>query len=75
MNQVCGRNLRMKWTTLHISELPRNIQELKLNGLSVLGAYHKLIMVTVHWHMIDHVGDYIVRNGGLYLCHEGLYEY
>ena len=32
-------------------------------------------MGTVKWHMLDHVADDIVRNGGLYLCDAGLYEY
>lgn len=32
-------------------------------------------MGTVKWHMLNHVAEDIVRNGGLYLCDPGLYDY
>lgn len=32
-------------------------------------------MESVKWHMLDYLSDDIVRNGGLCLCDEGLYEY
>lgn len=73
MNQVCDRNRREKWTTSDIAAHSQDIQQLKFSGVSVLGPHEKLGMGTVKWNMIYHVGDGIVRIGGLYFCVEGLY--
>lgn len=32
-------------------------------------------MGTVKWHLLDHVADDIVRNGGSFLCDGGIYEH
>lgn len=31
-------------------------------------------MRTVKWHILDHVTENIVRNGGMFLCNAGLHE-
>lgn len=41
VNQLCGRNGRIKWTPRDISGFRRDKQELKLNEVRVLGAYQK----------------------------------
>lgn len=74
-HQVCGCNGRVKWTLSDISAVCRDLHEVKLNGECVLRPSGKSVIKTVKWHMIDHVVDNIVRNGGLYLCEPGLYEY
>lgn len=71
VNEVCGRNGRMKWTFADILALHRDIQQMKLNGVRVLEAYQKSGMGTVKWHMLDHASDEKLRNGGLILCDAG----
>lgn len=37
-----------------------------------MGAYDKSGMEKVKWHMLDHVSEDTVSNGGLYMCDAGL---
>ena len=75
MNKVCGHNGRDVWSGSDISQLRRDIKEFKRNGVRVFGSYQKSGMGTVKWHLLEHVADDIVRNGGLQLCDAGMYEY
>lgn len=41
----------------------------------MLNAIQKLELGSNKWHMLDHVAEDIVQNGGPFLCDEGLYGY
>lgn len=55
--------------------MSRDIAQLKANRVDVFSAYQKSEMGTVKWHLLDHVANDIIKNGGLHLCKAGLYEY
>ena len=75
MNSVCGCNGRNHWSDDDVSRLRNDIAQLKATAVGVFAAYQKSQMGTVKWHMLDHVPDDIVRNGGLFISDAGLYEY
>lgn len=75
LNNVCGRNVRKKWTASDIATLRRDIAQFKANGVDVFSAYQKSEIGTVKWHMLYYVADDIIRNRGLQLCNAGLYQY
>lgn len=53
MIKVFGRNARDKWTAADIKKLRTDIQQFKVNGVSVFRDYKKSEIGTVQWHVLD----------------------
>lgn len=75
MNHVCSRNIHKKWTPTDVDSLRRDLLRFKSNRVRVFKAYQKSEMGTIKFHILDHVADYIVRDGGLFSFDEGVSDY
>lgn len=68
MIKLCGHNGVKKWTGADITELQQDIQLFKLNAVARFSSYKNQDWEPQKGQWLDHIGEHIVRNGGLCLC-------